>query len=361
MALKERIPLGDLVNGEFSKEDQAKIKDAEDRIAAVMRRLGAKPGTQNIDRILRLPGTINLPNKTKLEKGRVACEAKLLWFDDTSYPLDVFPKEEPGKKKPGKKKNEGRDETGSGYGFRFMRDCHARKMSFEEARAAILADKNEAGSWANRDDVDERQLERAFENSKPSAAPSHSEEALALAFAERHAETLRYVANWGKWLTWDGTCWRRDEIRQVFTLARELCREIAPEGSTPTERKRIASAKTRAAVVSLASEDRRLAATTEQWDADLWLLNTPDGVVDLHTGKLREHRPSDYMTKQTAASPKGECPRWMTFLTEVTDGDTIRSTRTLRKRSRRNGRASWRGPSRAVSNGSVSACAHRRP
>ena len=39
-------------------------------------------------------------------------------------------------------------------------------------------------------------------------------------------------------------------------------------------------AKTRAAVVSLAGEDRRLAATTEQWDADLWLLNTPDGVVD---------------------------------------------------------------------------------
>ena len=59
-----------------------------------------------------------------------------------------------------------RDESGSGYGFRFMRDCHAKGMNYQEARAAILADRNGAGEWANR--VDERQLERAWERSKPS-------------------------------------------------------------------------------------------------------------------------------------------------------------------------------------------------
>ena len=73
-----------------------------------MRRLGSKAGTQNIDRILRLPGTTNLPNAKKRKEGRVACQTRLLWFDDVSYPLDAFPKEEPGKKKPGKKKPAGR-------------------------------------------------------------------------------------------------------------------------------------------------------------------------------------------------------------------------------------------------------------
>ena len=53
----------------------------------------------------------------------------------------------------------------------------------------------------------------------------------------------------------------------------------------------ICSAKTVAAVVALARADRRLAATTEQWDADPWLLNTPGGVVDLRTGQLRAHAP----------------------------------------------------------------------
>jgi predicted P-loop ATPase len=100
--LEQRIELGQPVNGKFPGEDQAKIADVEARAAALMRRLGAKAGTQNIDRILRLPGTINLPNAKKRKDGRVACLTKLLWFEDTSYPLDAFPKEEPTKKKSAK-------------------------------------------------------------------------------------------------------------------------------------------------------------------------------------------------------------------------------------------------------------------
>jgi putative DNA primase/helicase len=131
------------------------------------------------------------------------------------------------------------------------------------------------------------------------------------------------VAKWGEWLVWDGTCWRMDETRRVFTMARQLCRETAAEATSPIERKRIASAKTRAAVVSLAGEDTRLVATTSQWDADPWLLNTPDGVVDLHTGTLRPHQITDYMTKQTAVSPEPKCPTplWTKFMGEVTCGD----------------------------------------
>src|SRR5262249_2806444 len=156
--LQERIALGEPLNGKFSAEDQAKSDDVEARAAAAMKRLGAKAGTQNIDRILRLPGTINLPNATKRKKGRVACQTKLLWFNGASYPLDAFPKEEPEGHKADKPKqaateNGGsRDESGSGYGFRFMQDCHAKDMSYEQARAAILADENEAGEWASRVD-----------------------------------------------------------------------------------------------------------------------------------------------------------------------------------------------------------------
>lgn len=45
----------------------------------------------NIDRIMRLPGTINVPNKSKLKKGRVATTAKLLNFvADRSYDVAAF-------------------------------------------------------------------------------------------------------------------------------------------------------------------------------------------------------------------------------------------------------------------------------
>jgi hypothetical protein len=98
--LQNRIGLGEPIKTtddegeevlEFSSEDQAIIDDVEARSAALMLRLGGKPGTQNIDRILRLPGTTNLPNQKKRDAGRVACPTKLIAFNGANYSLDAFP------------------------------------------------------------------------------------------------------------------------------------------------------------------------------------------------------------------------------------------------------------------------------
>jgi putative DNA primase/helicase len=153
-------------------------------------------------------------------------------------------------------------------------------------------------------------------------APPFSEEAIAIEFTKRNADNLRRVAKWGQWFIWDGACWREDEKLGVFNIARGVCRETALKCNKPSERKRIASAKTRAAVVSLAGEDPRIAASLDQWDSDPWLLNTPNGVVDLHTGEMRGHRVEDYMTKCTTISPGGDCPKWRAFIAEITANDT---------------------------------------
>jgi len=153
------------------------------------------------------------------------------------------------------------------------------------------------------------------------SAPAFSEEDMALQFATRHEGDERYVAGWGKWLRFDGTVWKFDETREIWSLSRKLCREVAGKAHRPRDAKSIANAKTRAAVVSLAGEDRRLAATVDQWDADLWLLNTPGGVVDLRTGEMRPHNAGDFMTKITAVAPDANCPcpLWHTFVLRITD------------------------------------------
>jgi hypothetical protein len=76
---------------ELSAEQVNIVADVEARTAAVMVRLGAKAGTQNVDRILRLPGTTNLPNKKKRDAGRMPCPTKLIAFNGASYSLDAFP------------------------------------------------------------------------------------------------------------------------------------------------------------------------------------------------------------------------------------------------------------------------------
>ena len=78
----------------FSAGDQAKIDEVEQLAKTVMKQLGSKVGTQNIDRILRLPGTINYPNRVKRRKGWVKCRARLLLFHKSTCSLGHFPHEE---------------------------------------------------------------------------------------------------------------------------------------------------------------------------------------------------------------------------------------------------------------------------
>jgi putative DNA primase/helicase len=107
----------------------------------------------------------------------------------------------------------------------------------------------------------------------------------------------------------------------VYDLARKVCRHKSAECDNDRIAPRIASGATVYAVERLARSDRRHAATVDQWDANPWLLNTPGGVVDLQTGKLRPAKRGDYMTKIAAIAPGGDCPLWRSFLSRITDGN----------------------------------------
>ena len=151
--------------------------------------------------------------------------------------------------------------------------------------------------------------------------PALSEDELALRFAEKHGNELRHVAKWGKWLFWNGTVWIEDELLYVFSLSRDLCREIA--APLKDKGKSLASSRTIAAVVNLARCDRCIAAGIDQWDTHAFLLNTPGGIIDLETGKTLENveRLQFYQTRITSVSPGGECPRFLKFLEEITGND----------------------------------------
>jgi putative DNA primase/helicase len=151
--------------------------------------------------------------------------------------------------------------------------------------------------------------------------PAFSDESLALRFAGKQAERLRYVAKCSRWMIWDGKRWAEDGTLHAFDLVRAECRHIARSCKMPKIATAIASAKTVAAVDRLARSDRRLAATIDQWDANPLLLNTPAGVIDLKTGTMRGHSPDDYLTRMTAVAAGGKCPRWLAFLQRVTNSD----------------------------------------
>ncbi len=126
-------------------------------------------------------------------------------------------------------------------------------------------------------DSAERAARLAEEKLKPTVEvadarpPEFSDESLALRFAHRHGDELRYVAAWSQWYAWAGARWEMDTTLAAFDHARAVCRAASSEA----EKKRsIASAKTVAAVERLAKADRRIAATVAQWDANPDTINT---------------------------------------------------------------------------------------
>ena len=131
------------------------------------------------------------------------------------------------------------------------------------------------------------------EDLRAASAPEYSDEGIALQFTERYRREWRYVHSWGRWLFWAKNHWCEDKTLRAFDLARKECRQAADMAETAgggTEQQNarlaaaIASKPTVAAVEALARADRAHAADTDQWDANTWLLNTPDGAIDLRSG-----------------------------------------------------------------------------
>ncbi|WP_068427934.1 phage/plasmid primase, P4 family [Magnetospirillum sp. XM-1] len=174
------------------------------------------------------------------------------------------------------------------------------------------------GDALDGDDLADEDMEDDDEDAEPVA---FTEDALAAAFTQTHAEDWRFVAGWGQWLLWTGCRWERESTLLAYDMARLICRDAASAARSAKLRSKLSSASTVAAVERLARADRSHAATTEVWDRDPWLLNTPGGVVDLHSGQIQPHNRALAMTKITMATPQGDCPIWRQFVATVTGGD----------------------------------------
>lgn len=62
----------------------------EDRNRALALAVGADMACWNMDRIMRVPGTINIPDARKVKKGRTRRAASLIEFNENVYDLDQF-------------------------------------------------------------------------------------------------------------------------------------------------------------------------------------------------------------------------------------------------------------------------------
>ena len=152
----------------------------------------------------------------------------------------------------------------------------------------------------------------------------YSEDHLAAVFAQKCDGRFVYCNEWGQWLKYDGKKWDKDTLSAVLETVRQICREASFYANN-TPRRAIASAKTISAVEKISRSDPIFSRKITMFDANAYMLNTPGGLVDLHTGKVLPHAPEYYCSKMASIeiAPEGAQPtKWLIFLNDIVAGDS---------------------------------------
>lgn len=130
-------------------------------------------------------------------------------------------------------------------------------------------------------------------------------------------DELRYMMDVDSWYKYDGMRWVKeyrpavkDYISKIF-----IANEVEPKHH---------SYAAITSVEKLSQGDERLRAYLTAYDSEDYVINTPDGVVDLRTGAITPHSPYQLHTKITNVGPSSDSApsgRWIRFLEEVTGND----------------------------------------
>lgn len=148
-------------------------------------------------------------------------------------------------------------------------------------------------------------------------------------FVDNHAEAVRYVPAWNRWLIWTGHYWRPDEdgaitrlaVSNSMALIRGAAEILDHRNRAEAVKEALASGNAHRIeqMMELAKCDARIVARHDRLDAEHFLLGVQNGVIELRTGFFREGRQQDLITKQAgAAYVRGAtCPRWLSFLDVV--------------------------------------------
>ncbi|MEV8434733.1 DNA primase family protein [Streptomyces chartreusis] len=145
-------------------------------------------------------------------------------------------------------------------------------------------------------------------------------------FVKLYANDYRHVPGIG-WYRWDTTRWQIDEDDTVLWAAGDLAESIAshdPRGvftttSLQQHRRRALSTTGINAMLAQAKSAPGMVLNASRLDADPYGLCTPDGIVDLRTGLVKNPDPNkDFHSRSTTIGPQhGPTPRWTRFLTDT--------------------------------------------
>ena len=159
----------------------------------------------------------------------------------------------------------------------------------------------------------------------------HTDLAAASELLAKYGETFRYNYDRGSYLVYveEEGRWDVDHTghvrRCVHKMGRDAWRavQVVKTRAQLSYAKRLTSHAGTEAIVAKARFLLGVSVGNKHLDADPWSLNTIRGVVDLRTGEVGPHDSALLLSKLAPVQydPRAQCPKWLNFLTEITEAD----------------------------------------
>jgi putative DNA primase/helicase len=159
---------------------------------------------------------------------------------------------------------------------------------------------------------------------------------LARRLVYQHGNSIRYLADQGVWMSWDGSRWAidpngRGPAKAAKQMADDVMREFGGGFACSDGEDKVRAAFVRSVpsahrlrdILTLAATEPGVSIMSTDLDRDPHLVNLANGTLDLRTLTLRPHDPNDLMTERAnvAFDPTASRPAFDAFLGEVTCGD----------------------------------------
>jgi putative DNA primase/helicase len=141
--------------------------------------------------------------------------------------------------------------------------------------------------------------------------------------ADLYGDDLRYCYETKSWLVWDGTRWCAGDTGQAMQLAKlamlEFLKTAIRRGNKESEKFAVESLESRRIAGMLKMLQSDLPIRAIEFDKNPWLLNCPNGTIDLRNSELKAHERSDHITKliHYRYIPTAKCLLWNNFLLEI--------------------------------------------
>jgi len=149
-------------------------------------------------------------------------------------------------------------------------------------------------------------------------------------FVAEFGANLRWHVETKRWLRWDGLRWAVDRKGAVDNLIQDFARKLYENAFSNIEERHARNsnnAKGLAAIEKLARTAPGVPVTTDELDANPYLLNVSNGTIDLKTGELLVHNRADLITK-LAPFPYNEAADsslFETFINSIQPDDDIKN------------------------------------